>query len=283
MPTGTLDAAPHPDAAVLWTGSLSGGVPVLARQYHAGQGWWYRLAVGETVGWVSAAEVRPVYALPAVHCVAGLTLSQRGHYPEAVQAFEHFLARADEAGNKSLHAVAYQMLGLRQLKITRHTAEAPPPWEAFSYAIPLTPYNATAYTLRALAMLHGTPTLAPSPVVGRVIEDINTALELEARDPQALALAQALERWAEKQPAPLVAGLLHVPLTQLHARLQSAAAAGRPRTASVAGGTQVAVSLPAAPAVTPLQTVRNSLGIELVLIPAGEFQMGSNTGDSDQV
>ncbi len=150
MPTGTLYAAPHPDAAVLWTGPLPGRVPVLARQYHAGQGWWYRLTVGETVGWVSAVEVRPVYALPAVHCVAGLTLSQRGHYPEAVQAFEHFLARADEAGNKSLRAVAYQMLGLSQLKTARHAAEAPQPWEAFSYAITLTPYNATGlYTAGA--------------------------------------------------------------------------------------------------------------------------------------
>ncbi len=131
--------------------------------------------------------------------------------------------------------------------------------------------------------------------MGRVIEDINTALELDARDPQALALAQALERWAEEQPAPLI-DVLHAPLTQLRTRLArrapdaqqererllSAAASARPRAPNAAGGTQMAVGVPAASAVTPLQTVRNRLGMEMVLIPAGEFQMGSNTGDSDE-
>ena len=71
-------------------------------------------------------------------------------------------------------------------------------------------------------------------------------------------------------------------LQQERERLQSAAASTRPTAPGAAGGTQIAVGVPGAPAVTPLQTVRNSLGMELVLIPAGEFQMGSNNRNGDE-
>jgi len=50
-----------------------------------------------------------------------------------------------------------------------------------------------------------------------------------------------------------------------------------PRTA---GGTQVAVGVYPQPLAVP-QTLRNSLGMEFVLIPAGELQMGSNDTGAD--
>ena len=50
---------------------------------------------------------------------------------------------------------------------------------------------------------------------------------------------------------------------------------------SPAGGTQVAVGVSPQPPVAP-QTLRNSIGMEFVLIPAGEFQMGSSDGDRNE-
>jgi len=50
------------------------------------------------------------------------------------------------------------------------------------------------------------------------------------------------------------------------------------------GGTQVAVgTYPPTPSAAPAKTFVNSIGIQFVLIPAGEFQMGSNDGlDSEK-
>ena len=55
----------------------------------------------------------------------------------------------------------------------------------------------------------------------------------------------------------------------------------RPPPPRTAGGTQVAVGVYPQPPVAP-QTLRNSIGMEFVFIPAGEFQMGSSDGNRDE-
>jgi formylglycine-generating enzyme required for sulfatase activity len=53
----------------------------------------------------------------------------------------------------------------------------------------------------------------------------------------------------------------------------------RPQAGAVLAGGKIS---PVAPVSTGQKTIKNSIGMELVLIPAGSFQMGSNEGSSDE-
>jgi len=78
-------------------------------------------------------------------------------------------------------------------------------------------------------------------------------------------------------------GALQLPSTALKAIrvFQDAASGGTPATTERTQKTAPGGAPPGTPAVTH-NTWRNSLGMEFVLVPAGQFMMGSDKGDDDE-
>lgn len=192
-------ARPHTNARVLRIMDRPGSFRVLSQRTSPGQVVWYRLAVDDTVGWVSGTNVRPRFSLSVVPFLAGLYHYQMGSYAKAAQAFDHFLTSPDEDLSNSIKAVAYQLRGVSHLAHTptARKEESAKALEAFSEAIRQTPYDVTGYTLRALATLHRALVDESLLLPPQIEEDVKKALELDASDDQARVLAQALETWKQ--------------------------------------------------------------------------------------
>ena len=194
--TGTavkVYAGPGPTHRVLRQGALQGSFEVLDLRYHPDQGLWYRLQVGATLGWVSAASIQPRLSLPVAHFFAGLSHYQAGRYADAARAMTQFISSAGTDADNVNVAIAHQMQGGSRIVGKTVWEVEPLARKAFSQAIALTPYNPDAYILRALATLGGAHTLVAA------LEDVEQALALDPRDAQARTLFQTLDAMATNQ------------------------------------------------------------------------------------
>lgn len=175
--------------------SFRGTYRVLAARYTA-RGTWVRVPLkptnetkgdgsGETA-WVPAASFRAEYSLPVVHLIAGLYRYRMQRYSEAARDFHAFIDAAGSAEDNVTLAVAYQLAGLSRLQGPARDHDA---LEDFRRSVELTPFDASAYALRAL----GGITVADE-VPKTAIEDLNEALRLDPRDPTARDLVGAMQK-----------------------------------------------------------------------------------------
>lgn len=155
---------------------LDGDYPVLAAVRAERAEPWYRISAGGREGWVAGRLVeRRSYAFPAVHLVAGLYRYARGQFAEAARELEAFLADAGDQDNVT-QSVARQFLAA-----SRVAGRPGPPAVAAALgelgtAVQLTPFDPSAYAMRALVNLGGHDLEA-------TVADIDRALALDRRDP----------------------------------------------------------------------------------------------------
>jgi hypothetical protein len=141
--------------------------------------------------------VRPRFAIPAVHFIAGLYRFYGKRYSEAVKEFEQFVSAPDVNEDNVNLASAYQLIGASRMSIGE-TAITREPIKSFTQAIHNTPYDSSAYLLRAVSSL-GQPEMTK-----HAIDDLEKALELDDRDKGAHTLAASLAAVASGQTRPLV-------------------------------------------------------------------------------
>ena len=158
-----------------------------------------------------------------------------------------------------------------RIGVMKETSGKQTPWESSS----LTGHVTFMPAARAPSVRADKPT---APITGQAaplgaspsLGDLQAQVEAQRQQVQAERQRLDEERRLREEQQKLQAEQER--LRQERAKLQGG---GSPQ------GTQVAVGVypqqPAAP-----KTVRNSIGMEFVLIPAGTFQMGSNDGDSDE-
>jgi len=185
-----LRRGPGTDFPVIDKLDLSGRFTVLDRRYRAGEGLWYKLPTPAGEGWIAAWLVSPIFSLPAVDFLEGLYRYQAGRYDAAARAFRRFLHITGPSGRNVNRAAAQLLLGasemLRQPDV--FGAQLGAALRAFDEAHRLTPYDATVYTLRALAHL-GAEFGRISPAAAK---NIDRALELNPESASARALAASL-------------------------------------------------------------------------------------------
>jgi hypothetical protein len=170
---------------------LKGTFPVLDMRYRKQEGLWYRIRVADRSVWVWAGLVRPRFTLPAVHFIAGLYRFYGDRFRDAEREFRQFINAPDvRAVNVNL-STAHQLLGASQIIQWEHPGPSKYIFPTFSKAVELTPYDPSAYLLRAVAGL----VVLRSP--RQALADLDRALELDRRDKDARSLALAI--WKESQ------------------------------------------------------------------------------------
>lgn len=175
---------------------------VLASRYIAKSGLWYRIATPAGEGWVRAYRVRTRFSLPVVHFAAGLYRYQLGRYEDAAREFEQFTRTEGAAADPPSLSTAYQLLGASQLmqisKSRGDVAQASEePNRSFERAIAITPFDAGAYTLRAVCAL------AVRQSVGAALNDVTKALSLDPDEPDARNTLARMQALATNKGAPL--------------------------------------------------------------------------------
>ncbi len=171
---------------------LQGEFSVLDRQYRFGRGMWYRLQVGNRVGWVQGDVLQPRFTLPVEHFMVGLSDYRGRRFESAYRELSQFMNTPDVKIRRVNIAVAHQLQGASRLSFyTPLGAAEPPDLSAFSKAIDLTPYDPAAYNLRALARFGATGRLED------VLADLKQALVLDPEHVQARAFIKTLVEVAE--------------------------------------------------------------------------------------
>lgn len=151
---------------------------------------WFRVNSSGGTGWIQAARVRIRYSFPATHFLIGLQHFLGRRYADARDEMERFAEMtAGEADNVN-RATALQIIGASEMM-----AGSPGGLEnAFAYfskAIALTPFDPSAYKLRALSAA-GIPDKWPD-----VSRDVETALRLDSRDPRTQEMVAKLQTYFE--------------------------------------------------------------------------------------
>ena len=202
--------------------NLQGEFSVLDRQYRFGQGLWYRLQVGNQIGWVQGHMLQPQFILPVEHFIVGLSDYRGKRYESAHRELTRFTNTPNAESNNATLAVAYQLQGASRLSFyTPFDAVDQGDLSAFTKAIDLTPYDPAAYNLRALAMFGTIRRLDD------VFADLKKALDLAPEDVQVRAFINTLVDVAESSVIDLpdlewLAAYTHVERVRLgpHQRLQ---------------------------------------------------------------
>ena len=153
-----LSAQPAPTAARKGRATKSTVYAVLASHYGSKVGLWYRITTPGGDGWVAASRARARFSLPVVHFVAGMDRYQLGRYKDAAREFEQFTRSERATSDAPSLSTAYQLLGASQLMDISTSGRdvyksSPEPARAFDRAIAVTPFDAGAYTLRAVSTL----------------------------------------------------------------------------------------------------------------------------------
>jgi tetratricopeptide (TPR) repeat protein len=182
--------------------TLDGTYRVLDMRYVPGKGLWYQLAVDNAPGWVSASVVRARFSLPIVHFVAGLYRYHLKRYDDAQREFAQYLSAPDSTADNPSLASAYQLLGASMLLSTDGVFRAgPSALENFTKAVDATPYDPSAYSMRALS------TIAVRRQVGKALEDLQHALSL---DPTDLAATRIIDTVRNEVELPQSPSLMHL-------------------------------------------------------------------------
>jgi tetratricopeptide (TPR) repeat protein len=152
---------------------------VLTAERFAKPGLCYLIKTSEGEGWVAASQVRRIYSLPIVQFTAGLYRYQLGRYDLAATEFRNYVQLESSAQDPPSLSSAYQLLAASELMgDIPHSRSAA--LSALQSAIGVTPYDASAYSMRALAMLSNQQTF-----VGASLRDLSEALELDPDQPDA--------------------------------------------------------------------------------------------------
>lgn len=144
---------------------------------------WYQVSADDGSAWIDAEHAHPRFSLSALHFLAGVYYMRapKGLYTcqfkKAASQFSQFIdASASKEKNFNL-ASAHQLYAanvlLSEESCGRDREKA---LVAYTAAVALTPYDATAYNLRAVANL-GAPPVAPD-----VVADLKNALQLDVQD-----------------------------------------------------------------------------------------------------
>jgi len=173
--SATLKTAPAGKS--LRTVRLDGTYRVIDMRYLQKNGLWYELAVENSRGWIPAHLVRARFSFPIVHFVAGLYRYQFNRYEDARREFSQYVSSPNASADNPSLATAYQLLGASTL-LTKSTIFQTDPsvGEYFTKAVEATPYDATAYSLRALY------TLAVQRETQGALQDLKEALTLDPTD-----------------------------------------------------------------------------------------------------
>ena len=198
VPPSTVDGAgvtvgllSAPGGARLKTVTLAGIYRVRDMRYT--NGLWYQLDVDGSPGWVPAGAVKARFSLPIVHFVAGLYRYQFKRYEIARSEFAQYVSAPDVAADNASLATAYQLLGASALlaKPTVFQTDAATV-NFFSKAVTLTPYDPSAYSLRALSIL------ALQQKGSAALLDLESALELDATDATAARITSVIREQVTK-------------------------------------------------------------------------------------
>ncbi len=172
---------------------LQGAFSVLDRQYRFGRGIWYRLQVGDRAGWVQGDVLQPRLMLPVEHFMVGLTDYRGRRFESAHRELAQFMNTPGIKIRSVNLAVAHQLQGASRLSFSAPLSVIEPPdLSAFSKAIDLTPFDPTAYNLRALARFGATRRLDD------VLADLKQALDLDLENGQARAFLNTLVEVGER-------------------------------------------------------------------------------------
>jgi tetratricopeptide (TPR) repeat protein len=185
----TIGLAKNPAARPGARITLDGSYQVLDMRYVERKGLWYELAVNDTRGWVPASQVYPRFSLPMVHFVAGLYRYQFKRYDDARREFTQYATAPESAADNASLATAYQLTGASMLLAESTIFEASPAaLEEFSKAVTVTPYDPSAYSLRALS------TLALRRQAGLALVDLEQAFRLDPANATAARIIGTLAR-----------------------------------------------------------------------------------------
>lgn len=138
----------------------------------------------QTSLWIDAEHALPRFSFPAMHFLAGIYYLRapagvyRCQYEMAASHFSQFInAAANNEKNINL-AAAHQLYAASKLLSDENCGhDKDKAIVAYTAAVALTPYDANAYNLRAVANLDAT-SLAPE-----VMADLKSALRLDVQDP----------------------------------------------------------------------------------------------------
>lgn len=173
---GTKACSSSSAANPLPSGSIG---TVLTAQRFAKSGLCYLIKTSEGEGWVAASQVRRIYSLPIVQFTAGLYRYQLGRYELAATEFRNYVQLESAPQDPPSLSSAYQLLAASELMgAIPHSMTAA--LSALHSAISVTPYDASAYSMRALASLSNQDTF-----VGASLRDLSEALELDPDQPDA--------------------------------------------------------------------------------------------------
>ena len=197
-----LSAQAAAKAATAGRAKANTAYAVLASRYVPNVGLWYRIATPTGEGWVRAFRVRTRFSLPVVHFAAGLYRYQLGRYEDAAREFEQFTRTEGAAADPPSLSSAYQLLGASQLmhlSVSRKDVarSSPEPNRAFERAIAVTPFDAGAYTLRAVS------TLAVQQSVGNALPDVTKALDYDPDNSDARNTLARMQALSTNKGAPL--------------------------------------------------------------------------------
>ena len=139
---------------------------------------------GQTGLWIDAEHALPRFSFPAVHFLAGIYYLRapagvyRCQYEMAASHFSQFIGVAPISEKNINLAAAHQLYAASKLLSDENCGhDKDKALVAYTAAVALTPYDATAYNLRAVANLDATQ-LAPE-----VVADLKSALQLDVQDP----------------------------------------------------------------------------------------------------
>lgn len=171
-----VHTAPGLDAPSIGKDNFRGDYRVLAVRRHASGEFWYRIKSKRYEGWIAGRLVIPNWSFPVVHFIAGLYRYGRGDFKMAIYEFQLFVARAENEDNVTL-AAAYQFLAASRIAYrSAFGQEFKLVLEDLDRAVNFTPFDSSAYTLRAVVKIGVGERIDPA------LKDISKALELNPRD-----------------------------------------------------------------------------------------------------
>lgn len=172
-------------------------------------GVWYRVRVEGVEGWASPDQLNVAYSLPSLHFLAGLyylrapPLAYHCQFQRAAEQFSLFIESTQSTEKNTNLATAHQLFATSQLRSSQSCGrDEQAAMASYSKAIDLTPYDPTAYNLRAVANLQNLTLTQP------ILADLQISVGLDIQDERTRSLIGGVLRAAKdarlKSTPPLV-------------------------------------------------------------------------------
>lgn len=171
----------------------TGSIPVSEARLGERGIMWYRVRSEYGSAWLDDTQVAPQFSLPALHFLAGLYYlrAPKDVHPcparLAAEQFAQFIYVARDSEKNTNLAAAHQFVAISEMhsdqSCGRNAAVA---LAALTAAVNLTPFDAAAYHMRAVAGLAARQPNEP------VVADLHAALDLDVQDPGIRSTVTAL-------------------------------------------------------------------------------------------